>query len=188
MEITSAFLTKLGSEYTNSKTAACDIESSNAVQLFSFSNESIEEKEEGITKKIKGIDGKKYDAFEKTYTEIVNGVEWNVVELTYFDNNGNRIKITTQTRNIVKNYNGIDVEFTLTKKEQEVCDASSTYIEKIIIEEERTKYHVITTITTEKKEKVGSKTYTNSKKTEKKEYLIKECKMPKGFVRDVLQF
>ena len=188
MKIASAFLTSFGSGYTPAPIGTCDSKTASEIQLFLFNNEPTQEMIEETVKNIKGIDGKKHEAIEKTYTEVINGFEWNVVEQTYTEKDGNKVKITTNPRRLVKNYDGEKVEFTLTKKIQEVCNPNSTHIEKITTEKESTKYHVITLTSIEKKEIVGSKTYTNSKKTEKKEYLTKECKMPNGFIRDVLQF
>ena len=188
MKIASTFFTKLDSEYTTTKSNTCNLESTNTVNLFSFSSESIKGDEDGTVKKIKGIDGKKHEALEKTYTEVIDGFEWNVVEQTYIDKDENKFKITTKTTRLVKNYDGKDVEFTLTKKIQEVCDASSTSIEKITTDKEETKYIVRTITTIEKKEIVGPRTYTNTKKTESTEYLKDECKMPNGFSKDVLEY
>lgn len=184
MKIASTFFTKL--ETTKSNT--CNLESTNTVNLFSFSSESIKEYEDGTVKKIKGIDGKKHEAFEKTDTEVIDGFEWNVVEQTYIDKDENKVKITTKTRRLVKNYDGKDVEFTLTKEIKEICNLNSTHIEKITTDEEKTKYIVRTITTIEKKEIVGLRTYTNTKETKSTEYLMNECKMPKGFSQDVLGY
>ena len=188
MEITSTFLTSLCPEKVSGKSGVSDLKKTNATQLFSFSEESISETEIGTVKKVKGIDGKKYDAIEKIYTETIDGVEWNVVELTYIDKDENKVKITTKTRRLVKNYDGEDVEFTLTKEIKEICNLNSTHIEKITTDKEETKYIVRTITTIEKKEIVGPRTYTNTKKTESTEYLKDECKMPKGFSKDVFEY
>ncbi len=178
MKIASTFFTKL--ETTKSNT--CNLEPTNTDKLFSFSSESIKEYEDGTVKKIKGIDGKKHEALEKTYTEVIDGFEWNVVEQTYIDKDENKVKITTKTRRLVKNYDGKDVEFTLTKEIKEICNLNSTHIEKITTDKEETKYYVKTNTTVEKKEIVGSRTYTNGERSAGIE-TVDVCKMPRGIAQ-----
>lgn len=186
MEITSTFLTSLCPEKVSGKSGVSNLEKTNATQLFSFSEESISETEIGTVKKVKGIDGKKYDAIEKIYTETIDGVEWNVVEQTYIDKDENEVKITTKTRRLVKNYDGEDVEFTLTKEIKEICNLNSTHIEKITTDKEETKYYVKTNTTVEKKEIVGSRTHTNVERSAGIE-TVDVCKMPREIVQLLLR-